>query len=273
LEPLEPFAAERLCDVPMRLPALAHAAPSPAPSRPASRSPRELLTPPPDAEAGPPLAPARDDGRAEDAAERPCALEVAGPGAGPNVAEKNGSNVTISNLLAGSGLPAPPPAPGGGRASAPAPSDADALAGLLALQAHGAGAAPAGEASRKRPWSGSSSSSSNNKQARVAGLGAGAAEHGACGPARPEVPLGSRGVTWDKAKRMWRVRASAPGGARAHVGYYAVLEEARGAHAAALARRRAPLRPPLPGGKAADKAAAARPTVLPAGSREGGSIQ
>ena len=34
------------------------------------------------------------------------------------------------------------------------------------------------------------------------------------------VPHRYKGVTWDRVKRMWRVRLCLQGGARQHVGYY-----------------------------------------------------
>eukprot|EP00802_Teleaulax_amphioxeia_P012421 Tamp_12463.p1 GENE.Tamp_12463~~Tamp_12463.p1 ORF type:complete len:182 (+),score=28.41 Tamp_12463:81-626(+) len=47
-----------------------------------------------------------------------------------------------------------------------------------------------------------------------------------------------KGVTWDRVKRMWRVRLCLAGGARQHVGYY--LDEEEGAvayvHALSLAK-------------------------------------
>ena len=40
-------------------------------------------------------------------------------------------------------------------------------------------------------------------------------------------PFNFRGVTWDKMKKMWRVRVCLAGGGREHVGYY--LDEKEGA--------------------------------------------
>ncbi len=34
-----------------------------------------------------------------------------------------------------------------------------------------------------------------------------------------------QGVTWDRAKRMWRVRVCLVGGSRQHIGYYADEEQ------------------------------------------------
>ena len=43
------------------------------------------------------------------------------------------------------------------------------------------------------------------------------------------LPQSFRGVTWDKMKKMWRVRVCLAGGGREHVGYF--LDEKEGAMA------------------------------------------
>ena len=47
------------------------------------------------------------------------------------------------------------------------------------------------------------------------------------GSAGSKLPQSFRGVTWDKMKKMWRVRVCLAGGGREHVGYY--LDEKEGA--------------------------------------------
>jgi len=48
-----------------------------------------------------------------------------------------------------------------------------------------------------------------------------------------------KGVTWDRVKRMWRVRLCLAGGARQHVGYYLDEEEGAVAYVHALNQAKA----------------------------------
>lgn len=43
-----------------------------------------------------------------------------------------------------------------------------------------------------------------------------------------------KGVTWDRAKRMWRVRVCLVGGSRQHIGYFADEEQGAEAYLEAL---------------------------------------
>jgi len=99
-----------------------------------------------------------------------------------------------------------------------------------------AAASPAKSSGRRaaaRPSASEKSSSSG--RAAHARVEPGSEEAIAEGLDREKTSGRYKGVTWDRVKRMWRVRLCLQGGARQHVGYYVDEEEGAVAYVQALA--------------------------------------